>query len=128
MQIATPAVGQFITVDMDAGKVTPKGEIGDKKAELTYMLQWMNFRTPFAKSPDKTPEACRQAVDSAPLPSEIGNTTLITKKPLDKGDVLCTLTTEGNLAMFELTAVTETGTTVDPPAYTGNLTLWKISG
>ncbi|MEW2414759.1 serine/threonine-protein kinase [Streptomyces sp. NPDC046866] len=125
--IATPAVGQYITVDMDAGKVAPKGEIGDKKAEIGYLLQDLNFLTPFAKSPGADPEVCRQAVDSAPLPAEIPNTTLIKAKPLAKGDVLCTLTSEGNLARFELTAVTETGTSVDPPAFTGNLTLWKVS-
>ncbi|MEU6867532.1 serine/threonine-protein kinase [Streptomyces sp. NPDC046876] len=126
LMIATPAVGQYITVDMDTGKVSPKGEIGDKKAEIGYLLQELDFQTPFAKSPGASPEVCRQAVDSTPLPSQIPNTTLIKAKPLAKGDILCTLTSEGNLARFELTAVTETGTSVDPPAFTGNLTLWKV--
>ncbi|MFD8411601.1 MULTISPECIES: hypothetical protein [unclassified Streptomyces] len=42
--------------------------------------------------------------------------------------MLCTVTSEGNLARFELTGVRQTGSPVDPPAFSGNLTLWKVSG
>ncbi|MFJ9641708.1 serine/threonine-protein kinase [Streptomyces sp. NPDC101206] len=129
LSVPTPALGQFITVDMDEGRVNPKGIIGDRKAELSYYVQSLRLETPFAKSPGPSPEECRQAVHSAPLPTEVPNTTLTTKaSPLAKGDVLCTVTSEGNLARFELTEVRQTGSPVDPPAFSGNLTLWKVSG
>ncbi|RLU81193.1 serine/threonine protein kinase [Streptomyces griseocarneus] len=121
----SPPTGSYITVDLDAPKVNPQGEVGDHDAEIGYMLQWMTFRTPTAKSSGTTPEECRQAVDTAPLPNELSNTKLIDGGALAKGDVLCTVTSKGNLAMFKIIEVTPTGQPFDPPAYAGLLTLWK---
>ncbi|MGG2464126.1 serine/threonine-protein kinase [Streptomyces sp. RGM 3693] len=125
--IGPPATGELITVDLDAPKVSPNGEIGDHDAELTYIQQYLTFQTPTAKSPGTTPEACREAVDTAPLPSELSNTALIKENPVTPGDVLCTVTSKGNLAMLKITKVTPTGQPFDPPGYMGRLTLWKPS-
>ncbi|MBV6702276.1 serine/threonine protein kinase [Kitasatospora aureofaciens] len=122
--IGPPTTGELINVDMDAPKVSPRGEVGDHDAELSYLLQYLNFNTPTGKSTGTSPEACRQAVDSAPLPSELSNTVLIEQKVLAKGDVLCTVTSKGNLAMLKITDVRLTGMPLDPPAYAGLLTLW----
>ncbi|MFG2873645.1 serine/threonine-protein kinase [Streptomyces sp. NPDC048337] len=123
-----PPTGSIITVDLDTPKVSPNGDVSDKKAEFTYILQYMTFRHAMAKSPATTPEACRQSVDTAPLPHELSNTALIKGEAIVKGDVLCSVTSEGNLAMLQITDVKETGLPYDPPGYAGNLTLWKQPG
>ncbi|MFE5581275.1 protein kinase [Kitasatospora sp. NPDC056531] len=123
--IGPPVTGELITVDLDTPKVNPRGEIGDHDAELSYLLQYLDFNTPTGKSTGTSPEACRQAVDTAPLPSELSNTALIKQNALAKGDLLCTVTSKGNLAMLKITDVKPTGLPLDPPAYAGLLTLWK---
>ncbi|UKZ03550.1 serine/threonine protein kinase (plasmid) [Streptomyces viridifaciens] len=126
--IGPPVVGAIITVDLDTPKVVPSGDVSDHEAEFWYLLQLMHFRTPMAKSPGTSPEQCRQAVDTAPLPAELSNSVLIDQKPLKKGDVLCTVTDKGNLAMLKITDVKPTGQPFDPPAYGFLLTLWKPAG
>ncbi|MFC9294060.1 serine/threonine-protein kinase [Streptomyces sp. NPDC057011] len=126
--IGPPVTGSIITVDLDTPKVSPNGDVSDKKAEFTYILQYMTFRHAMAKSPATTPEACRQAVDTAPLPHELSNSALIKGEAIVKGDVLCSVTSDGNLAMLQITDVKETGLPYDPPGYAGNLTLWKQPG
>ncbi|MER6303080.1 serine/threonine-protein kinase [Kitasatospora sp. NPDC001539] len=123
--IGPPVTGAIITVDLDVPKVVPNGDVSDHDAEFSYLLQWMHFRTAMAKSPGTSPEQCRQSVDTAPLPAELSNTALIDQKALKKGDVLCTVTDKGNLAMLKITDVKPTGAPYDPPAYSVLLTLWK---
>lgn len=120
-----PPVGSMITVDLDAPRVLPNGDSSDKDVEFYYILQNMTFRKAMAKSPGTTPEVCRQAVDTGPLPAELSNTALIKDEAIAKGDVLCSVTSKGNLAMFQVTDVKPTGRPYDPPAYSGKLTLWK---
>ncbi|MEU6671161.1 serine/threonine-protein kinase [Streptomyces sp. NPDC046727] len=128
LTIGPPGTGQVITADLDTPKVNPTGEIGDDTAEIQYIYQYLTFRTATAKSPGTTPEACRQAVDSAPLPAELANDALDKGQALKKGDVLCTVTSEGNLAMLRLTGVVDSGeTSFDPPGYTGLLTVWRTT-
>ncbi|MFD5462870.1 hypothetical protein ACFWIQ_08565 [Kitasatospora sp. NPDC127059] len=47
------------------------------------------------------------------------------RRPVVKGDVLCTVASKGNLAVPEITDVRQTGTPADPPASTGLVTLRK---
>ncbi|MFD8705031.1 serine/threonine-protein kinase [Kitasatospora sp. NPDC059648] len=126
--VGPPVIGAVITVDLDTPKVVPNGDLGDHQADFYYLLQLMHFRTPMAKSPGTSPEQCRQSVDTAPLPAELSNTALIDQKALKKGDVLCTVTDKGNLAMLKLTDVKPTGQPFDPPAYSFLLSLWKPAG
>ncbi|MFF8732625.1 serine/threonine-protein kinase [Streptomyces sp. NPDC015171] len=121
-----PGTGQVITVDLDKPVVNPNGEIGDDAAEIQYIYQYLTFRTATAKSPGTAPETCRQSVDSAPLPAELPNDALDKGEALKKGDVLCTVTSEGDLAMLRLTDVVSSGSTsFDPPGYTALLTVWR---
>ncbi|MFG2979872.1 hypothetical protein ACGFYQ_01250 [Streptomyces sp. NPDC048258] len=64
-------------------------------------------------------------MDTAPLPHELSNSLLIKGEAIAKDGVLCTVTSEGNLAMLQITEVKPTGLPYDPPGYSGNLTLWK---
>lgn len=124
LTITTPA-DSLVGVDFDAPKVSPRGDVPDGDAELTYMAQWMSFPKATAKSKGTSPEECRQAVDTAPLPSQLTREAMNKEGALKEGDVLCTVTSKGNLSMFTITEVTQTGRFLDPPTYSGTLTLWK---
>ncbi|MGX8910064.1 serine/threonine-protein kinase [Streptomyces netropsis] len=124
LTITTPA-DSLVGVDFDAPKVSPRGDVTDRDAELTYMAQWMSFHKATAKSKGTSPEECRQAVDTAPLPSQLTREAMNKEGVLKEGDVLCTVTSKGNLSMFEISEVTRTGQFLDPPTYSGTLTLWK---
>ncbi|MEU1378354.1 serine/threonine-protein kinase [Streptomyces triculaminicus] len=124
LTIGPPANG-LETVDFDAPRVSPQDDIPGHDTELSYMAQWMNFKKATAKSKGTTPQECRQAVDTAPLPAELTRADLMDKNILQKDDVLCTVTSKGNLAMLKITEVSPTGKPFDPPGYSGLLTLWK---
>ncbi|GHG53541.1 serine/threonine-protein kinase [Streptomyces griseocarneus] len=120
-----PPNSSLVTVDFDAPRVSPNDDLPAGDKELSYMAQWMTFKKATAKSKGTTPQECRQAVDTAPLPTELTRADLMDKNVLQKDDVLCTVTSKGNLAMFKITEVTPTGRPFDPPGYSGLLTLWK---
>nr|WP_281277908.1 serine/threonine-protein kinase [Streptomyces globosus] len=126
LQIGPPAMGSVISVDLDTPQVSPRGRIGDPSAEITYLVNVMTLRSPVAKSPGSSPEACRQAVASAPLPTAIPSTELTKDGTVNEGDRLCTVTSGGRLAMLRITGVTPSGVAFQPPAFTGEVTLWTI--
>lgn len=126
VRIGSPAMGSVITVDLDTAKVSSPGRIGDPSAEITYLVNYMSLRAPMAKSPGASPEDCRRALTSAPLPTVIPSTELTRDGTVNEGDRLCTLTSEGSLAMLRITGVTRSGSAFQPPAFTGEVTLWTI--
>ncbi|MEU7564671.1 serine/threonine-protein kinase [Streptomyces fradiae] len=126
LRIGAPAMGSVVSVDLDAPSVSSHGRIGDPSAEITYLVNLMTLRTPMAKSPGPSPEDCRQAVTSAPLPTTIPSTELTGNGTVNEGDRLCTLTSEGDLAMLRITDVTPSEVAFQPPAFTGEVTLWRI--
>ncbi|WP_374985440.1 hypothetical protein [Streptomyces fradiae] len=126
LRIGPPAMGAAISVDLDTPEVSSRGRIGDPSAEITYLVNLMTLRTPMAKSPGPSPEDCRQAVTSAPLPTAIPSTELTRDGTVNEGDRLCTVTSEGNLAMLRITGVTRSEAAFQPPAFTGEVTLWTI--
>ncbi|WP_327307064.1 protein kinase [Streptomyces sp. NBC_01298] len=120
-------------VDLDAPQIFPKGAIGKTQGmELTYQ-NWgdadLRFLTAAGKSPGTTPEECREAVATNTLTSSVGRVELKEGKTITKGTVLCTVTSENNLAMIRITDVIQDpskGTYGPMPDYVTTLTLWKI--
>ncbi|MFD6890178.1 protein kinase [Streptomyces sp. NPDC059957] len=120
-------------VDLDAPQIFPKGAIGKTQGmELTYQ-DWgdadLRFLTAAGKSPGTTPEECREAVATNTLTSSVGRVELKEGKTITKGTVLCTVTSENNLAMIRITDVIQDpskGTYGPMPDYVTTLTLWKI--
>lgn len=99
--------------------------------ELTYQ-DWgdsdLRFLTPMGRSAYTTPEACSSGVDTDTLPAAISADDLDAGKTLTKGMVLCTVTSDDNLAMLRITDVlpdTKQGLSSDMPDYVTTLTLWK---
>lgn len=80
------------------------------------------------KSAGSTPEECEDAVATNTLASELTGSQLEQGKEIPKGTLLCTVTTDGNLAMLRVTDVvldTDNGSLSDMPDYVTTLTLWK---
>ncbi|MFI5864542.1 protein kinase domain-containing protein [Streptomyces sp. NPDC051546] len=130
LTLRAPSSGTGTYVDLDAPKVVPNGKIGaDKEMEFTYQ-DWsgagLAFRTATGKSPGSTPEECGEAVGTDTLPAKLPRDQLRQGKTLPKGTVLCTVTSDGNLAMLRITDVVLDGeSTVTMPDYVTTLTLWK---
>ncbi|MEU8487884.1 hypothetical protein [Streptomyces sp. NPDC048641] len=130
--LRAPAFTSGTHVDLDAPKLFPDGEIGqDDGMELTYQ-DWgdsdLRFLTLMGRSTGTTSEACRTGVDTDALPAAIPGDDLDAGKTLTKGMVLCTVTSDDNLAMLRITDVlpdTKQGRSSDMPDYVTTLTLWK---
>ncbi|MFF4583639.1 serine/threonine-protein kinase [Streptomyces sp. NPDC001373] len=135
LTLRAPAFNTGTHVDLDAPKLFPDGKIGKTTGmELTYQ-DWgdadLRFLTPMGKGGGTTPEACRTGVDTDTLPAALPRKDLNLGTALAKGTVLCTVTSEGNLAMLRITDVVPPakggGLSSDMPDYVTTLTLWKIA-
>ncbi|MFE2851153.1 serine/threonine-protein kinase [Streptomyces lavendulae] len=132
--LRAPSLHTGTHVDLDAPKSFPNGKIGQAAGmELTYQ-DWggadLRFLTPTGRSSGTTPEECRAGVDTDTLPASIPEKTLKQGGPLTKNTILCTVTTDNNLAMLRITDVqphTTGGASSDMPDYVTTLTLWKIA-
>ncbi|MFD5187492.1 serine/threonine-protein kinase [Streptomyces sp. NPDC058357] len=125
--LRAPAEPNVIGVDLDEPRISGPGEFtdSDDELELSEVLGggW-TFRTPMGKSTGATPEECLQGSQSDVLPSEIKEKELQRGQTLPVGTRLCTVTSEGNLAMLRITKV-ERRATNDLPDYFSELTLWQ---
>ncbi|MFF4647181.1 serine/threonine-protein kinase [Streptomyces sp. NPDC001389] len=135
LTLRAPAFNTGTHVDLDAPKLFPDGKIGKTTGmELTYQ-DWgdadLRFLTPMGKGGGTTPEACRTGVDTDTLPAALPRKDLNLGTALAKGTVLCTVTSEGNLAMLRITDVVPPakggGLSSGMPDYVTTLTLWKIA-
>jgi predicted Ser/Thr protein kinase len=131
--LRSPAFNTGTHVDLDGATADPNGGIGDTKGfEIEYQ-DWsgssMRFLTTFGKSDGTSFEACRAGVGADALPGEIYKDDLDSDKYFTKGSVLCTVTTDGNLAMLQITGETpsdNSSMTAPMPSYTTLLTLWRL--
>ncbi|WP_329198058.1 serine/threonine-protein kinase [Streptomyces sp. NBC_01435] len=125
--LRAPAEASVIGVDLDEPRISGPGEFtdSDDELELSEVLGggW-TFRTPMGKSTGATPEACLQGSQSDVLPSEVGEKELQRGQTLPVGTRLCTVTSDGNLAMLRITKVEQRATN-DLPDYFTELTLWQ---
>lgn len=125
--LRAPAEPSVIGVDLDEPRISGPGEFTDSDDELELSEvsggKWQ-FRTPMGKSTGATPEQCLQGSQSDVLPSEIREKELQRGQTLPVGTRLCTVTSDGNLAMLKITKV-EKRATSDLPDYFTELTLWQ---
>jgi serine/threonine protein kinase len=119
--------GALSNVDLDVPKVDPAGDSADTEGvEIQYSdspfeTHPLAFLTTTGKSDGTTPEACKSGSETDVLPPELHFDEMRTT--LRKGTVLCTVTTDGNLAMLEITGI---GDDRYRPDYVTELTLWKM--
>lgn len=124
--IATPPTLDTTYVDLDEARVDPTGNIGYGDTELLFRDTSIQFRTAMAKSTGTTPRECQEAATSNPLPSKLRAGEINDEGAPDEGDVLCTVTTEGDLAMLEVTGMVPAKRDYNVPTVKADLTLWKV--
>ncbi|MFJ8012698.1 protein kinase [Streptomyces sp. NPDC096339] len=119
--------GKYNDVDLDFPKVAPFGEIGYSNRELQMGFDFLTTGTPFGKSKGPTPEECAAGAATNPIPDKLDGAALTgADSAIVKGDLLCTVTTKGNLAMVKILAIEpSTDKLHDIPTYLTEVTLWK---
>jgi hypothetical protein len=101
----------------------PSDIVSDEELEITGVAggSW-TFSTPMGMGAGPSAAECLQGAQSDVLPTQIKTDDLRTTIPV--GTLLCTETSEGNLAMLKVTDIT-TGVGPDLPDYATELTLWR---
>ncbi|WP_101256648.1 serine/threonine-protein kinase [Streptomyces barkulensis] len=123
--IATPPTLGITYVDLDEARVDPTSEISISDTELIVHSGTFDFRRAMGESAGNTPQECEAAAVSNPLPEELKAREINDEGAPDEGDVLCTVTTEGRLAMLEVTDMVPAEKAYHVPAVKADLTLWK---
>ncbi|MDQ1045904.1 serine/threonine-protein kinase [Streptomyces sp. V4I2] len=121
----------YTRIDLDVPKADPLSDWqgvseNPPEIELKYShwsgVSELKFLTTTGKSTGTTPEDCKSATETNALATEIQGKALTTD--LTKGTVLCTVTSDGKLAMLKITDVVPHEVR---PDYVTQLTLWTIS-
>ncbi|WP_246103381.1 serine/threonine-protein kinase [Streptomyces piniterrae] len=127
----------FTSVDLDVPAQDENGGQGRQIAgQDTELRQWpteIQFRTTFGKSLGVTPQECSHAAKSKPMPGNLVGAQLGGADAISQGDLLCTVTSKGNLALLKITDVVkdrdaasrEGGAWGGITGYAGEVTLWK---
>lgn len=119
--------GKINAVDLDFPKVAPFGDIGYNDRELTMGFESVESVTPFGKSKGATPEQCETGAATDPIPDKLPQSDLGgADSAIVQGDLLCTVTSKGNLAMVKIVGVEpSTDRLYKVPTYLTEVTLWK---
>ncbi|MGW7330810.1 protein kinase domain-containing protein [Streptomyces sp. NPDC054840] len=125
--LAPREFGKVNAVDLDFPKVAPFGDIGYSDRELAMGYDDVKSGTPFGKSKGATPEQCETGAATDPIPDKLQQSDLSgADSAIVQGDLLCTVTTKGNLAMVRIVSVEpSTDRLYKVPTYLTEVTLWK---
>ncbi|MER5928917.1 protein kinase [Streptomyces sp. NPDC002054] len=125
--LATREFGKINDVDLDFPRVAPFGEINSGDRELQMGYEDVEFRTPFGKSRGTTSEQCATGAATDPIPDRLREGDLSgADRAIVKGDLLCTVTSKGNLALVKIVAIEpSTNKLYTVPTYRAEVTLWK---
>ncbi|WP_405407128.1 hypothetical protein [Streptomyces sp. NBC_01104] len=122
LSLRAPSGSDAVAVDLDTPRVGSPGESYSSDSELLMdgnLNQW-EFLEPMGKSAGPTPEQCLRGAQSDVLPSKIEEEDLRSTLPV--GALLCTVTSEENVAMVKVTKVEGSG---GMPDYFTQVTLWR---
>ncbi|MFJ3514180.1 serine/threonine-protein kinase [Streptomyces sp. NPDC090131] len=125
--LAPREFGKVNDVDLDFPKVATSDEIGWKDRELAMGFEDIKNGTSFGKSKGATPEACEAGAATDPIPDRLPQSDLSgADSAIVQGDLLCTVTSKGNLAMIKIVSVEpSTDRLHKVPTYLTEVTLWK---
>ncbi|MER5614158.1 protein kinase [Streptomyces sp. NPDC002215] len=129
--IRAPGWQETTVIDFDLPKLNPQGGSSEEDKsgqEIRYFngVSEMEFITPTGTSTDATPEACREAVNTSII-QNLDEDQLEDGKTLAKGTLLCTVTSDNNLAMLKIVDSHLVPGDFTVPGFDTELTLWKIN-
>ncbi|MEV2212431.1 serine/threonine-protein kinase [Streptomyces sp. NPDC050997] len=125
--LRTPTTLGYTAVDFDEPKADTEGEMDDALRDMTVEDTEWTFDTTMGKSAGTTAEECQKGAKADVLPSTVAPDSFGEKALISKGARLCTVTNDGNLAMYEITGLTASRWSFEVPTVQGRLTLWKIT-
>ncbi|WP_306300347.1 serine/threonine-protein kinase [Streptomyces scabiei] len=125
--LRTPAEN-YTYIDLDRPSIDIKAEMRDEAREMSIQNGQWSFETTMGKSKGRTLQQCRTGADTDALPSLVGPDDFGKDGIIPEGSLLCTVTKDGNLALYEITKLTPGEYSWEVPSVEGKLTLWKKSG
>ncbi|MFF6780358.1 protein kinase [Streptomyces sp. NPDC012510] len=125
--LRTPTGSDYTYVDFDEPEADIKGEMADPQRDMKVANGSWYFETTTGKSSGATPEDCAEGTGTNALPATLDSGYFGEQAEIDKGTRLCTVTKSGNLAMYEITALTPGDYSWEVPTVQGKLTLWEIT-
>ncbi|WP_165989307.1 hypothetical protein [Streptomyces sp. YIM 98790] len=129
LTLRAPAQRTYTHVEPDDATITPnEGNYLVGGVEFLYgnwnpAVAGLEFLTPTGLAREPGPESCRTGQRTDVLPGPVLMADLAEGDPVGSGTLLCTVTTEGDLAMLEVTGISDE----ELPEITAELTLWDIS-
>ncbi|MFF9042210.1 serine/threonine-protein kinase [Streptomyces sp. NPDC014892] len=125
--LRTPAGSAYVNVDFDKPEVDTEDEMVDGLMDMHLDSSYWYFDTTMGKSAGTTPQECAEGTGTDVLPSSLDSGAFGEEAEIDKGVRLCTVTKQGNLAMYEITGLTPGEYSWEVPTVQGKLTLWEIT-
>ncbi|WP_398684292.1 serine/threonine-protein kinase [Streptomyces akebiae] len=125
--LRTPAGSSYVNVDFDKPEVDTEDEMVDTLKDMYLDNSFWYFDTTMGKSAGTTPQECAEGTGTDVLPSSMDSGAFGEDAEIDKGVRLCTVTKQGNLAMYEITGLTPGEYSWEVPTVQGKLTLWEIT-
>ncbi|WP_043264572.1 hypothetical protein [Streptomyces sp. CT34] len=127
--LRAPSQAGYDNIDLDVPKAVPGAQLDESPYEITYNGVagiGLEFHTPMGRAAGRTAQACLDGSRSDVLPDKVGREELDQAQTIHVGTVLCTQTTDGNLAMLEITGMSPNHES-EMPNHATRLTLWKKS-
>ncbi|MFF7263438.1 serine/threonine-protein kinase [Streptomyces sp. NPDC008159] len=115
-------------VDLDQPLVDPTSSQMDyEDAELRIDGSSVSFGTSMGEANGSTDKECRAGADQNPYTDSLSAESINRDEQIAKGDYLCTITSDGNLALWEVTEVKSPQDQDYMPDIRGTVTVWKIT-
>ncbi|MCK7623889.1 serine/threonine protein kinase [Streptomyces sp. RS10V-4] len=123
----SPAAAGTTSVDLDVPRAETQVQLDDSPYEILYEGVsgiGLEFKTPMGRSTGRTARACQEGARADVLPGQVRREELNKGRTIHVGTLLCTRTTDGDLAMMEITGMTPNAES-GMPDFTTKVTLWK---
>ncbi|WP_234046670.1 serine/threonine-protein kinase [Streptomyces adelaidensis] len=126
MSVLGPGSLATTYVDLDGPKVDPSSYMSLDVQEFQASSQDLTFTYPMGKAAGTTPEECQAGAEQNPFTQTLSGDSINRDDEIVKGDHLCTVTGEGNLAMWTITEVEAPSDLDYLPDLKGTVTVWEI--
>ncbi|WP_443046711.1 serine/threonine-protein kinase [Streptomyces sp. DSM 40750] len=113
-------------VDLDVPKVDPANYMSVEIQEFSASSTDLTFIRPMGKAAGATPEECLAGAEQNPFTQTLSGESINRDDAIVKGDHLCTVTGEGNLALWTITDVEAPSDLDRLPNLKGTITVWEI--
>ncbi|BBC33654.1 hypothetical protein SGFS_049480 [Streptomyces graminofaciens] len=126
MTVRRPAGLDSTYVDLDGPKVDPTSYMDSDVQEFSASEDSLQFTRPMGKATGTTPQECLSGAEQNPFTETLSADSINRDQAIVKGDHLCTVTGEGDLAMWTITEVNAPDDLDYLPNIKGTVTIWQV--